>query len=69
MKKSKVLILPGDGIGAEIMPYAVDVLETAVNLVEGDLLLDFRYGDIGGGAIDKYGVPLPHETLEIAKSC
>ena len=69
MKKSKVLILPGDGIGAEIMPYAVDVLETAVNLVGGDLSLDFRYGDIGGSAIDKYGVPLPHETLEIAKSC
>lgn len=68
MKKSKVLILPGDGIGAEIMPYAVDVLETAVDIVEDGQSLEFSYGDIGGSAIDKYGVPLPRETLELAES-
>lgn len=68
MKRSKILILPGDGIGAEIMPHVIDVLETAVTNAESDHALEFSYSDIGGCAIDKHGVPLPGKTLELAKA-
>ena len=56
-----VLVIPGDGIGAEIMPQAVRVLDA--------LGLDFAfdYADLGGNAIDKHGTPLPPETLRAAR--
>lgn len=62
-RNAKVLILPGDGIGAEIMPHVVRVLRSANTAIS----LDFEYGEIGGGAIDSHGTPLPTETLERAK--
>ena len=57
----RVLVLPGDGIGAEIMPHAVRVLAaTGVDI-------DFSYADLGGGAIDQHGTPMPPETLAAAR--
>ena len=59
----RILVLPGDGIGAEVMPYAIDVLNAAV---DGAVELEMEYADAGGCAIDKYGVPLLDETVEAA---
>ncbi len=61
----KVLVLPGDGIGPEITAEAVSVLERVRDKFSIDLELDHAL--VGGGAIDKFGVPLPDETLSKAK--
>ena len=60
----KILILPGDGIGPEIVNQAMKMLDKLVG--EGlDIELDEAL--VGGAAIDATGVPLPDVTLEIAK--
>ena len=64
MTKHKILILPGDGIGAEVMPHVVRVMEAAS---QGQAELDISTADIGGIAIDRYGRPLPKETLDAAR--
>lgn len=61
-----ILILPGDGVGPEIMSEAVKVLEI-VNTRFG-LDLTWSYALLGGCAIDAVGVPLPDETLIAAKA-
>ena len=58
----RVLVIPGDGIGAEIMPHVVRVLESL------GLSFGFDYADLGGHAIDKHGTPLPPQTLTAARS-
>ena len=58
-----IVVLPGDGIGAEIVPHAVRVLQQ----VDAGIELNFEYAEAGGVAIDRYGEPLPAETLEAAK--
>lgn len=60
-----ILILPGDGIGPEIVAEAERVL-ARVNEKFG-LGLSFQQGLVGGAAIDAHGVPLPDETLQAAK--
>ncbi|HJE68775.1 MULTISPECIES: 3-isopropylmalate dehydrogenase [Pseudomonadaceae] len=62
----QILILPGDGIGPEIMAEAVKVLE-AVNR-DHDLGFELVHDDLGGAAIDRYGVPLADETLARARA-
>lgn len=55
-----ILLLPGDGIGPEIMAQAVRVLEKLKS--EGlDIVWDNAL--IGGGAVDATGMPFPPETL------
>ena len=58
----KIAILPGDGIGHEIVAEAVKVLN-ALNLP-----LEMHWADVGGTAYEKHGHPLPEATLELAKS-
>ncbi len=66
MKKScKITVLPGDGIGPEIMESAVEVLNAISK--KYDVEFEFKEGLIGGAAIDATGEPLPEETLKIAK--
>ena len=62
----KIAILPGDGIGPEIMAEAVKTLD-AVQTRFG-LSFDYRHADVGGCAIDRHGAALPDETLEICES-
>ncbi len=57
----RITLLPGDGIGPEIMAVAVDVLK-AVGAQLG-LTFVFQEALIGGAAIDATGSPLPEETL------
>ncbi|MBF0256810.1 MAG: 3-isopropylmalate dehydrogenase, partial [Gammaproteobacteria bacterium] len=62
----KILVLPGDGIGPEIVAEAVKVLE-ALRQRHG-LDVELEHGLVGGAAIDATGGPLPAETLERAKA-
>lgn len=62
----KVLVLPGDGIGPEIVTEALKVLD-AVNAAF-ELGIEHTQGSVGGVAIDTYGSPLPDETLAAAKA-
>ena len=61
----RILVLPGDGIGPEIMAEAVKVLER-VDALHG-LGYALEYDDLGGAAYDRYGTPLADETL--ARAC
>lgn len=61
----KVLVLPGDGIGPEIIAEAVKVLSLAND--KFNLGLELVEGELGGAAIDKHGVPLADSTLELAR--
>ena len=56
----KIAILPGDGIGHEIIAEAVKVLKAL------DLPLELAYADVGGTAYEKHGHPLPEATLNLA---
>jgi 3-isopropylmalate dehydrogenase len=62
-----IALIPGDGIGPEVIKPVVDVLD-AVGDKWGHI---FNYAELkaGGCAIDAYGEPLPAETLETAKQC
>lgn len=62
----QILILPGDGIGPEIMAEAVKVLELANTKYSLDF--ELSHDVIGGAAIDKHGVPLADETLDRARA-
>ena len=61
-----ILILPGDGIGPEIIAEAEKVLNTLAK--EHGLDIVMEHGLIGGAAIDARGTPLPEETLHKAKA-
>jgi 3-isopropylmalate dehydrogenase len=61
----RITLLPGDGIGPEIMAVAVDVLEVVAK--QEDLQFEFTTALIGGAAIDATGEPLPAATLETCK--
>lgn len=61
-----VLMLPGDGIGPEIVAEARRVLDLVNE--QDNLGLEFTEAHVGGAAIDATGVPLPEETLEAAKA-
>ncbi|MEE2999399.1 MAG: 3-isopropylmalate dehydrogenase [Pseudomonadota bacterium] len=61
---SKLLLLPGDGIGPEIMAEVRRVIDWMDK--RRGVTFDISEGLIGGAAIDKTGMPLPNETLEAA---
>lgn len=63
--KAKIAVLAGDGVGREIVPEAVKVLQAIGEKYQH--AFEFVSADIGGQAIDKVGVPLPQETLALAK--
>ncbi|NEQ12687.1 MAG: 3-isopropylmalate dehydrogenase [Moorea sp. SIO3E2] len=62
----RITLLPGDGIGPEIMAVAVDVL----NLVGKRFDINFQFTEalIGGVAIDATNEPLPTDTLELCRN-
>ncbi|CAK0761201.1 3-isopropylmalate dehydrogenase [Gammaproteobacteria bacterium] len=63
---NKILILPGDGIGVEIMAEAVKILEVLCS--DFGLDVEMETALVGGVAIDGVGHPLPEETLRLAKA-
>ena len=58
-----ITVLPGDGIGPEVVAEAVKVMN-AVGSRFGHSF-DTAYGRVGGNAIDDFGTPLPDETVEM----
>ncbi|KAF5741756.1 3-isopropylmalate dehydrogenase-2C chloroplastic [Tripterygium wilfordii] len=64
-KSYNITLLPGDGIGPEVISVAKNVLNLAGSL-EG---IEFSFNEmpVGGAALDLIGVPLPEETLTVAK--
>ena len=64
---SRILILPGDGIGKEIVAQAIKVIDS-LN-ANHNMGMNLVHGLIGGSAYDETGSPLPEETLIAAKDC
>lgn len=62
----KVLVLPGDGIGPEIMAEAEKVLRLVDSQFNLNLTID--QGLVGGAAIDAEGTALPQRTFDLAKA-
>ena len=62
----KLTILPGDGIGPDIVAEAINVLRVIENKFGHKFNMQYAY--LGGSAIDKFGVPLPESTTEICKN-
>jgi 3-isopropylmalate dehydrogenase len=62
----KIAILPGDGIGPEIVAEAVKVLERLRQ--DCGLDVELEYAPVGGVAYDTHGTTLPDETLALARA-
>jgi 3-isopropylmalate dehydrogenase len=62
---TRIVVLPGDGIGPEVSAEAVKCLELLSDRCA--LGLSFESHDFGGAAIEAHGVPLPESTLNACK--
>jgi 3-isopropylmalate dehydrogenase len=64
-RQYNITLLPGDGIGPEILAVTVNILK----VIGTQLDIDFQFQEalIGGVAIDETGNPLPDETLTICR--
>ncbi|MFH1486341.1 MAG: isocitrate/isopropylmalate family dehydrogenase, partial [Chloroflexota bacterium] len=67
MKKFDIAIVPGDGIGREIVPAAAIVLEEVARRFNHQFNL--KWGILGAAAMDKGLPPLPEETLDMCRGC
>ena len=63
---AKIAVLPGDGVGTEVIEQALLVLEAVKERFSIEYTLE--YGLIGGQAVDKTGSPFPAETKELVLS-
>ena len=64
--KKNITVLKGDGIGPEIVDQAIKVLDAICKKYSHEFA--YTEVDIGGCSIDKYGVPITKEGMEICKS-
>ena len=62
----KIAILPGDGIGPEIIAEGCRVLE--ILQAEHGLSIEMEQADIGGAAYEAHGHPLPESTLDVVRA-
>ena len=62
----RIALLPGDGIGPEVIAEAKKVLDAVAR--SGDHAAAFGGGLVGGAAIDAMGTPLPEETLALCRA-
>jgi 3-isopropylmalate dehydrogenase len=65
MATFRLAVLPGDGIGPEVVAEAVKVLRAVED--SSGARFELTYDDIGGAAMDRYGTPLRAETLALAR--
>jgi len=65
MSVKKIAVLPGDGIGPEVIEEAIKVLDK----ISGIFGIGFSYtfADVGGAALDNHGEPLPASTVKICE--
>lgn len=59
--KYKIAVVPGDGIGREVMEATISVLDTF------DIDFDYVYGEAGDECLEKTGTALPQETIDIVR--
>lgn len=64
---AKIAVLPGDGVGPDVVREAVKVLKSAGSRF--GISLEFEEGLVGGTAIDRLGTPLPPETRRLCGTC
>lgn len=60
-----IVVIPGDGIGTEITDAAVEVLKKIDDIYK--IGLTYEWKDAGGAAYDKFGEPLPQDTIDACK--
>ncbi len=60
----KILVLPGDGVGKEVISEALKVLKKVASLAH--LVFETKEGSVGGASIDQHGVPITDEVLKMA---
>lgn len=63
--KKRIALLPGDGIGPEVLESATDVLKSVAERFNHEF--EFEYGLIGGAAIDKHNNPSQRKPLPLVK--
>jgi len=63
MKNYNIIMIPGDGIGPELLDAAVQVLDKVQELA-GDFRLSYSFHDAGAGYYQKHGVNISSETME-----
>ena len=61
--KKKITVLPGDGIGPEVVEQGLKVIQAINGIFEHDF--DLKSADFGAISIDRHGTPLTDETLEM----
>lgn len=66
MTKKNIAVLPGDGIGPEVMAEAIKVLDK-VSSLQG-VAFEYKEADVGGAAIDRQGKALPEATIAVCES-
>ena len=64
--KKIITVIPGDGIGTEVVAGALHVLEAIAKRFNHTF--EYKNALAGGAALDATGIPLPEETLKLAKS-
>ncbi|MFA5258385.1 MAG: 3-isopropylmalate dehydrogenase [Opitutales bacterium] len=62
----KFAVLPGDGIGPEVMKVALGVLDVVAK--KFDFTMSYEWADVGGAAIDKHGKALPESTVALCRA-
>ena len=63
---ANIVVLPGDGIGPEVVNAALSVLAAVCTAADAEVTIDVHL--IGGRAIDECATPLPKETLEACRA-
>lgn len=63
--KKKITVLPGDGIGPEVVQSAIKVLDTIAEQYNHEF--EYTYAKLGGIAIDEDNTPLPEATIKACK--
>jgi len=62
---NKIAVLPGDGIGPEVMKEAIKILKKTADLYNFNF--EYEFADVGGAAIDNQGKALPDSTLSLCE--
>ena len=68
MTTYKIALLPGDGVGPEIIAEGVKVLKASEEQYSGEYNFEFEKALIGGCAYEEYKTPLPQSTIDLAKN-
>ena len=63
---SYIAVLPGDGIGPEVIKEAIKIIKS-IEDVTGNKY-DLEYGIVGGESIDKFGTPLTEDTIKLIEN-